>query len=454
MKNIRNQESGQAIVLLVVSLVVLLGFTALAIDGGMVYSDRRHAQNAADTASLAGAGAAGSIIQNLKISSSTWACPSVLNAVRDTASDVAVLRAASNGYVITRINAFGVYPNEDNRVVVECTDTGANKYLDVKSQILAETQTSFAHLIYNGALQNRVEAVARVRAQSPIGLGNAVIALNPAACSGNKYGLQFIGTSVTTITGGGALTLGCLDVDGKGKDSSYIYASNVDYVGEWDGTYEDKFIISSPQNVPPPEDLGEFYIDAPDCSGLPSLTNNDYTLDGTIKVYSQGIYSSELKLPSGDFRLNPGLYCVMNSPDAFTFNGNTLVGNGVTIYAPNGSINLSGKTTNLSAPCTDLDPRKDECGNPSPSYPDPAIGGVLFYTNGDVTFTGGGDSSLTGLIYAPAGTVKLTGNSDISPTLNTQIIGFNVSIGGTAQLTIKFTEGNTYNKPARLDMLR
>ena len=53
-----SHESGQVLVVLAVALVALLGFTALAIDVGMVYSDRRYDQNVADAAALAGANAA------------------------------------------------------------------------------------------------------------------------------------------------------------------------------------------------------------------------------------------------------------------------------------------------------------------------------------------------------------------------------------------------------------
>ena len=48
-------ESGQALILIVLAIFGLVGITGLAIDGGMSFSDRRHAQNAADTAALAGA---------------------------------------------------------------------------------------------------------------------------------------------------------------------------------------------------------------------------------------------------------------------------------------------------------------------------------------------------------------------------------------------------------------
>lgn len=55
MKANANSESGQALVQVALMLVVLLGFVALAIDIGYVYSERRHMQNAADAGALAGA---------------------------------------------------------------------------------------------------------------------------------------------------------------------------------------------------------------------------------------------------------------------------------------------------------------------------------------------------------------------------------------------------------------
>ncbi len=50
----RSSQSGQAIVLIALAMIVLLGFMVLAIDGGKYYDQRRIAQNASDAASLAG----------------------------------------------------------------------------------------------------------------------------------------------------------------------------------------------------------------------------------------------------------------------------------------------------------------------------------------------------------------------------------------------------------------
>src|SRR5260221_14560547 len=48
-------RSGQALVLVAIALVALIGFAALAIDVGHAYAQRRQLQNAADAAALAGA---------------------------------------------------------------------------------------------------------------------------------------------------------------------------------------------------------------------------------------------------------------------------------------------------------------------------------------------------------------------------------------------------------------
>jgi len=47
-------ERGQTLLIFVLALSVLLGFTAMAIDVGLFYEDRRHMQNTADAAALAG----------------------------------------------------------------------------------------------------------------------------------------------------------------------------------------------------------------------------------------------------------------------------------------------------------------------------------------------------------------------------------------------------------------
>src|ERR1041384_7052197 len=55
-KNIKRPfEKGQALILIALAAVGIMAITGLVIDGGAKFSDRRHAQNAADTAALTAA---------------------------------------------------------------------------------------------------------------------------------------------------------------------------------------------------------------------------------------------------------------------------------------------------------------------------------------------------------------------------------------------------------------
>src|SRR5579859_7971562 len=60
----RKAQSGQAIVIIALSMALLLAIVALGIDGSKFYSERRVAQNAADEAALAGVYLYSSNIQN------------------------------------------------------------------------------------------------------------------------------------------------------------------------------------------------------------------------------------------------------------------------------------------------------------------------------------------------------------------------------------------------------
>ena len=73
--NHRTSEKGRAIVYLVLGLVVFFGFVALAIDGGMALADRRKSQNGADSASLAGGGAAAKVLEDAEpVCYRYWSC--------------------------------------------------------------------------------------------------------------------------------------------------------------------------------------------------------------------------------------------------------------------------------------------------------------------------------------------------------------------------------------------
>ena len=97
----KNGEEGQVLAFLAVCFVVLLGFAALAIDGGMVFSDRRHAQNAADASSLAGGSGAAYYMRVNDVNYNAFICGSsgTIN-TQNAAESAAISHAALNDYVI------------------------------------------------------------------------------------------------------------------------------------------------------------------------------------------------------------------------------------------------------------------------------------------------------------------------------------------------------------------
>src|ERR1041384_2398959 len=89
---------GQALIVIALAAVGLFAIVGLAIDGSIKFSDRRHAQNAADTAALAGA-LAKSTAERGSLSDSPIACPNAspsptCQAILDAAKE----RATENGY--------------------------------------------------------------------------------------------------------------------------------------------------------------------------------------------------------------------------------------------------------------------------------------------------------------------------------------------------------------------
>lgn len=174
MKKTNKSERGQALILIVFAIIGLIGMTGLTVDGGIAYSDRRNAQNAADTAALA-AGRA-------KIRGESW-------------QNAGFNLAAANGY-----NNNGT--TNTVQVVnppIQGKYAGDSNYIQVI--IVSNVQTSFARVVGITQMTNRVNAVARVVPTTFVNMfdGNAIVSLNPNDCKAFKYQ----GNADTNVVGGG-----------------------------------------------------------------------------------------------------------------------------------------------------------------------------------------------------------------------------------------------------------
>ena len=429
------REEGQVLAFLAIVLVVLLGFAALALDGGMLFSDRRDAQNAADSASLAGGSAAAYYMRTNNINYNSFICGTSGALSTEASAEIeAINRAASNDYVIDNDLS------DKHGVSVSCdiVDMGSylDKHFDITTKITRDTTTNFAQLVYDGPLRNEVEAVTRVYPPAPIAFGKAIIALNESACSGNSNGVIFSGTSTTTVTGGGVWSNGCLTGNGTSFNVTVNYGG-VGFAGSSTGTLTN--INPAPEYIPSKLPDHSLIVAEPDCSGLPNRTVPN-TGNATLEP---GKYN-KIKWTGGILTMNPGLYCITDS-QGMDISGGELSGDGVTIFLEDGGVTINGNVSpvDLRAP--------EESPDPSPAVP-----GILFYlANGNsntISITGNSTSFYLGTVYAPDGDLFFSGTSGTNPTFNTQLIGNNVEVSGGATIDINFNDDENFEQPPYLDM--
>jgi Flp pilus assembly protein TadG len=409
-------EKGQAIVYLVIGMVVFLGFVAIAIDGGMALADRRRSQNGADAASLAGGAAASLVLENDNIDYQNWSC---YGPARYAASNTAISRASANGF------SLDTNLDQHNGVVTTCGsyDYGFfnDVYMDVTVDISATTKSNFIQVIYPSALHNEVDATTRVRPRQPALFGNALVALSPQTCSGNKYGALFLGNGETNIVGGGVFSNGCIRGNGSAivnVDGGGIYGHYLDVNG---GDFSP---APTPVNYTIP--TSEYDITAPNCSDP--------------KAHNITASDLEKKLKKEDVILDDGLWCITG--DLTINSSDVLSGTNVTIFMPTGKFDVNGTATiTLSAP-------------PSKPDPSPAIGGVLIYlpisNPSAVTLNGDSESSYDGMILSPRSELTLNGNA--SDYVHGQVVGWTVYVSGNNGFDIDYNPDDGYQKPTSIEL--
>ncbi|HEX2980810.1 MAG TPA: pilus assembly protein TadG-related protein [Anaerolineaceae bacterium] len=419
---VQKSERGQALILVIVGIVGLLGFAALAIDGGMVLSDRRHAQNAADTASLAGAYQLARITKTPTYNSVSARVAPITSAAVD--------RAASNDF----------FDDSDTDITVNYPPTsgiysGDQEYIQVL--ITEKVKTSFAHLVFAGDLKTSVEAVARVEPGTiaPLYKGQALVSLSPHNCSQFKAH----GNQNTVINGGGifvnsdqptcAMTMNGstgwlvssdpITVVGGIDDTSHLCKTstiiNGNIVCTEAATLYENIGPTAQQPYPP-----EVEPPVPTCATQATITGN---------TLSPGKWTGQFP-PNPVTNLQPGVYCVNGD---FRINSSQVLnGTGVMIYMVDGGINWNGGATiNLTAPTSGV-------YQGLLIYVDPQGYGPVDSSD-TIDLNGGANITFTGTIYAPNSAVNLLGNEDAT-ALHSQVIGNTIEVGGTADLNVAYNE--------------
>ncbi len=428
MKPRKFAERGQAIILIVFAIIGLIAIVGLAIDATSGFADRRHAQSAADAASLAGALAK---IQYLQ------AHPS---ATRDTAAAIqigivtALDRAATNGYdgnLIT--NTVEVYNPPISGQFANCADNHFNCKDYVQVIIHSSVDTFFARIIGINQVNNRVEAVALAKGPyiGPMFAGNAIVSLKP---TGNNCPGQFIvgGGGIVNITGGGVWVNSdnpncSFNQDGCNVQL-YVTGGSINLVGgsnlssNCPGNIHASFGETTQSPWPPTNTRPA----PPECSITPPAAS--YNADTKTTTLYPGEY---LQLPPANAQgnkviLSPGNYCVHKVLKA-TNQVVLLEGYDVFIYIePGGDFSLQGGEAHLDPP------------NSGPYK------GMLIYVAPDFSgsptnciINGNSNDSFEGTIYAPYCNLNINGTS--GPTgYSSQIIAYTVALSGTNTLNISY----------------
>jgi len=209
------KESGQALILITLAAVGLFAFAALAIDGSRVYSDKRHAQNAADTAALAGA---------LAYARAEEDDIEDEDDILDVIEDAAQPRASDNGYD----------GGAKNDVTISFVDNDdgcpSGEGINITVHIDSDLDMTLARVIGRSQFRNQATSITHsCRPDEGIPFdGNAVVGLRefkPGDKDDKDCGITS-GTSNWTVTGGGVWSNGCaaakkdfiLDGDGDPDD--------------------------------------------------------------------------------------------------------------------------------------------------------------------------------------------------------------------------------------------
>ncbi len=454
-------EKGQALILVALAAIGLFAFAALAIDGSRAFSDRRNAQNAADTAVLAAALA--------KVRGQDYVA-------------AATTRAASNGYATDADSTVEVHLCSETGITCQGLPAGANTSQYIQVRIVSTIPTTFGRVIGRDSLTSAVEAIAHVQGSSATASsgGQALMGLKQTGCSICANGNVDLDVNGSGIFANSTSSSGdcSMDYEGNGtytSDGGYTVATGGALCKSGNVTVNGT--VRSGAQIPYPPDIN---IPAPSftCPG-PDRSNSDATvqLDGTT-VYPPGNYNNHLDLNGGgNYTFAPGNYCFNNgvtingsvhataddvnfrlTASSFQINGNsTFTCNNMMVHGVGGTgIEFNGNGSNN---CTSVTFYMESGkvvwnGNVAQTFRAPTSGpykGLLIYlpygNASELTINGNSGNQLTGSIIAPSSPITINGNSGTTG-LRTQIMGYFITLNGNSNTTINYDPNDQYSPPA------
>ncbi|MBE0671271.1 MAG: hypothetical protein IH588_11830 [Anaerolineales bacterium] len=405
---INKNEKGQAMILIVFSIIGLIGMAALAIDGGNAYIDSRRAETAASAAALTAATA--------RIEGQNWRA-------------AALATASDNGY-----NNDGVTNTVELNTPPIKGDYGGNpEYIEVI--ITSHLKTYFGSVIGIPTVTSIVTVVSQSKPaiMGELFDGYALVSLAPHSRCDTKKSFWIHSEATINFEGGG------LFVNSDNPDCAFISFGNgsirvrdtspISVVG---GAQ-----VQKPKLITPfPMQTGVAPIPYPPSVKLPKIDCGEKIatveiVDEERSVMTPGNWDEDVFPAEGVTLLKSGIYCI--NGDFIVDAGQHLSGTNVLFVIDSGRVGISGNATvNFSAP-TGGDYK-----------------GLLFYVPIDnhsiIALNGSDDSSYRGTILAPGADVRINGlDSDGGGAYHSQIIGYYVEVDGNDNVYIKYKDEQNYD---------
>jgi phenylpyruvate tautomerase PptA (4-oxalocrotonate tautomerase family) len=408
---IKPGEKGQALILITLAAVGLFAFAALAIDSSRAYSNKRHAQNAADTAALAGA---------------------LAYARGNDIQQAALDRAITNGYK-------NVTGDPSTVVTVVVTDVPEEDYCpgdatgkDITVTIESHLNTTFAKILGRNTMASGATATARSCGfiLAPMFNGDAIVGLN----SSNSYcGIDTgnSGAKKWKTTGGGVFSNGCMEhVNGTltiPNDKCLTAVGNSTVTGG--GTYG---CVQEFQTdlLYEPSEIAALMPPNP-CTG--TITGGRYAGGGKVPTSGQHTFDNDI-------------FCITDMVSFFgsPFHGDIVLNNS-TLYVTDQNFDMKfngGGDITGTATTTD--------GSPYKNFFMVVAMAPVTQSGCQQTFTmrGNGDGDLVGTVLAPTACFNASGNSGTGAN-RSQFIFYMVSTGGggNAGIDVEYNAGENHQIP-------
>lgn len=402
----KKSEKGQAMILIVFSIIGLLGMSALAIDGGNAYADRRKAETAAAATALTAS--------LTRIQGSDWRA-------------AALATAQANGY-----DNNGVTNTvELNTPPLNGPYIGNAEYIEVI--ITSQINTYFGPVIGIPQVTSTTQAVSQSKPAEYGQMfdGYGLVSLAPHSDCLSKKSFWIHGEATISMEGGGIF------INSDNPKCAFIQfgSGSVRFLDNSPFTVVGGAQVQKPLLITPfPMQTGAPPISYPPAFKMPKLGCGSKIakvdeLDGT--KMSPGNWDEDVFPPDGVSFLKSGIYCI--NGDFIVNDGEMLHGTAILLIIENGKVKISGNAeVNLSA------------------HKSADAQGLLIYmpiTNKNIlALNGNDDSRYQGTILAPAADIRLNGlDSTFGAAYHSQIIGYYIEVDGNSDIHIEYKDEQNYD---------